>query len=123
MAPPKIVLVTGCSTGIGLSTAVLLASDKEKRFKVYATLRNLAKKDELYEKGKNFLGETLIVKAMDVCSEDSVHEVLRELLAIHHRVDVLSKFCAHWKAQNVSLTVIVVLIIPLSFKLFLYIEN
>ncbi|XP_074634087.1 retinol dehydrogenase 8-like [Acropora palmata] len=89
MAPPKIVLVTGCSTGIGLSTAVLLASDKEKRFKVYATLRNLAKKDELHEKGKNFLGETLIVKAMDVCSEDSVHEVLRELLAIHHRVDVL----------------------------------
>lgn len=102
MATPKIVLVTGCSTGIGLSTAVLLAGDKEKRFKVYATLRNLAKKGELHEKGKNFLGNTLIVKAMDVCSEDSVNEVLRELLAIHHRVDVLSKFCAHCNTKCFS---------------------
>ena len=87
----KIVLVTGCSSGIGLSTAVLLASDKEKRFKVYATLRNLAKKGELEEKGKDFLGDTLIIKAMDVCSDDSVSEVVQELLATHQRIDILSK--------------------------------
>jgi len=85
----RIVLVTGCSTGIGLSTAVLLASDKEKRFKVYATLRNLGKKGELEEKGKDSLGDTLIIKAMDVCSEDSVNEVVQELLATHQRIDVL----------------------------------
>lgn len=87
----KIVLVTGCSSGIGLSAAVLLASDKEKRFKVYATLRNLAKKGDLEEKGKDFLGETLIIKAMDVCSEDSVNDVVQELLATHQRIDILSK--------------------------------
>ena len=44
---PKIVLITGCSSGIGLATAVLLAQDVEKRFKVYATMRNLAKKGQL----------------------------------------------------------------------------
>ena len=44
---PKVVLITGCSTGIGLEIAVLLASDKEQDFKVFATMRNLAKKDEL----------------------------------------------------------------------------
>ena len=88
---PKIVLVTGCSTGIGLSVALLLASDKEKRFKVYATLRNLEKKGDLEEKGKDFLGATLIIKAMDVCSDDSVNEVVQELLAIDQRIDVLSK--------------------------------
>lgn len=87
----KIVLVTGCSTGIGLSTALLLANDKNKRFKVYATLRNVEKKGELEEQGKNVLGDTLIIKAMDVCSDDSVNAVVEELLADHQRIDVVSK--------------------------------
>ena len=30
----QIVLISGCSSGIGLATAVLLAKDSEKRFKV-----------------------------------------------------------------------------------------
>ena len=89
----KIVLVTGCSTGIGLSTALLLASDKNKRFKVYATLRNLEKKDELEEKGKDVLGDTLIIKAMDVSLDDSVNTIVQELLAAHQRIDIVSKFC------------------------------
>ena len=88
---PKIVLVTGCSTGIGLYTALLLASDKEKRFIVYATLRNLAKKGELEEKGKDFLDDTLIIKAMDVCSDESVDDVVQDVLSTHQRIDILSK--------------------------------
>lgn len=86
---PKIVLVTGCSTGIGLSAAILLANDKNKRFKVYATMRNLEKKGALEEQGKNVLGDTLIIKAMDVCSDDSVNAVVEELLADHQRIDVV----------------------------------
>ena len=43
----QIVLISGCSSGIGLATAVFLAKDAEKRFKVYATMRNLAKKGQL----------------------------------------------------------------------------
>ena len=35
----QIVLISGCSSGIGLATAVHLAKDAEKRFKVYATMR------------------------------------------------------------------------------------
>lgn len=89
----KIVLVTGCSTGIGLSTAVLLANDQHKRFKVYATLRNLEKKKELEERGKHVLGDTLIIKAMDVCSDDSVNATVQELLSVHQRIDVVSKLC------------------------------
>ena len=88
---PKIVLVTGCSTGIGLSAAILLANDKNKRFKVYATMRNLEKKGALEEQGKNVLGDTLIIKAMDVCSDDSVNAVVEELLADHQKIDVVSK--------------------------------
>lgn len=87
----KIVLVTGCSTGIGLSTALLLANDKNKRFKVYATLRNVEKKGELEKQGKDVLGDTLVIKVMDVCSDDSVNTVVQELLAAHQKIDVVSK--------------------------------
>ena len=56
----EIVLISGCSSGIGLATAELLAKDAEdaeKRFKVYATMKNLAKKGQLEEEGKEYLGD------------------------------------------------------------------
>lgn len=85
----KIVLVSGCSSGIGLSAAILLASDQHKRFKVYATMRNLEKKKELEERGKYVLGDTLFIKAMDVCSDDSVNAVVQEVISAHQRIDVV----------------------------------
>ena len=66
MASPSIVLISGCLSGIGLHTAVLLAKDLEKRFKVYATMRNLDKKKALEDEANEALGKTLIVKRMDV---------------------------------------------------------
>ncbi|XP_027054083.1 retinol dehydrogenase 8-like [Pocillopora damicornis] len=85
----KIVLISGCSSGIGLSTAILLASDQCKRFKVYATMRNLEKKKELEERGKHILGDTLFIRAMDVCSDDSVNAIVQELVSAHQRIDVV----------------------------------
>ncbi|KAJ7370079.1 hypothetical protein OS493_034288 [Desmophyllum pertusum] len=89
MASPRVVLISGCSSGIGLYTALLLAKDPEKRFKVFATMRNLEKKTALESEGRDRLGETLIVKQMDVSSDESVTSVVEELVAKEGRIDIL----------------------------------
>ena len=88
---PQIVLISGCSSGIGLAVAVLLAKDAEKRFKVYATMRNLAKKGKLEEEVKEKLGDTLIIKQLDVCSDESVKNTVQEILDAEEKIDVLCK--------------------------------
>ena len=88
---PKIVLISGCSSGIGLAVAVLLAKDAEKRFKVYATMRNLAKKGKLEEEVKDQLGDSLIIKQLDVCSDESVKNTVQEILDAEEKIDVLCK--------------------------------
>lgn len=87
----RVVLITGCSTGIGLATAAILAADADKRFKVYATMRNLEKKTTLEEAAGNHLGETLFIKALDVCSEDAVNSLVKEIESEEGRIDVLGE--------------------------------
>ena len=87
-----VVLISGCSSGIGLATAVHLAKDAEKRFKVYATMRNLAKKGQLEEEGKEFFGDTLIIKHLDVCSDEAVSKAVKEILDSEGKIDVLCKY-------------------------------
>ena len=88
---PRVVLITGCSTGIGLSTAAILAADADKRFKVYATMRNLEKKSALEEAAGRHLEETLFIKALDVCSEASVSSLVTEIESVEGRIDVLGE--------------------------------
>ena len=88
-----VVLISGCSSGIGLDTALHLAKDPEKRFKVYATMRNLAKKKgKLEEHGKEYLGKTLVIEQMNVSSDESVKNIVEKIIAIEERIDVLCEY-------------------------------
>ncbi|XP_070348063.1 retinol dehydrogenase 8 isoform X6 [Equus asinus] len=74
--PPRTVLISGCSTGIGLELAVQLAQDPRQRFQVVATMRDLGKKGMLEAAAREALGQTLTVAQLDVCSDESVAQCL-----------------------------------------------
>ena len=81
----KAALVTGCSSGIGLSTAVRLAKEG---FQVVATMRDTNKRDALLERAK-MESVTLEVAALDVTSEESVQSAIQGVLERYGRIDVL----------------------------------
>ena len=91
MAEQKVVLITGCSTGIGLKTAVKLAKDEKKRFKVYATMRSLEKTKCLEEEGGGCLGKSLFIEELDVTKDDSINKLVEKILAKEGKIDVLGK--------------------------------
>ncbi|XP_054463984.1 retinol dehydrogenase 8 [Anoplopoma fimbria] len=81
------VLVTGCSSGIGLAVAARLAKDELRRFKVVATMRDLGKRGPLEKAAGDSLNKTLEIKQLDACCETSIRECVNSLP--DRRVDVL----------------------------------
>ena len=77
----KVVLVTGCSTGIGLATATLFS---EGNYQVIATARSPGSSKELVELGKK---GNVLLKTLDVCNQESVDKLFDELNDFN--VDVL----------------------------------
>ncbi|EPR66769.1 SDR family oxidoreductase [Cyclobacterium qasimii] len=81
----KDVLITGTSTGVGLDTAILFA---EQGFKVYATMRNLAKADALKERvEKGNLDVELL--QLDVSDMDSIDQAIKYIVKKDGQIDVL----------------------------------
>ena len=85
MPKEKIVLVTGCSTGIGYITSLTLARNG---FYTYATMRNLDKSSNIKEIADN---ESLPLKVLqlDVTNDESVKNATEVLKAEKNRKDVL----------------------------------
>ncbi|XP_038072754.1 retinol dehydrogenase 8-like [Patiria miniata] len=86
---PQTVLITGCSTGIGFATALMLAKDKLTRFKVYATMRNLKSKSNLEKEAGNTLNKTLFIRELDVTKDPTIKSVVDGILRDNGRIDVL----------------------------------
>lgn len=88
---PKTALITGCSSGIGLATAMLLAKDAGERFKVYATIRDLNEAEILKNAAGDALNTTLFIKQLDVTSNEQIESVVDEIIAIENKIDVLGR--------------------------------
>ena len=86
---PKTVLITGCSTGVGLATAILLAKHDEKKFKVYATIREIGACKTLEKEAGESLNSTLFIKQLDVTSKEQIDSVIDKILAAGERIDIL----------------------------------
>lgn len=80
-----VALITGCSTGVGLHSAVRLA---ELGFTVVATMRDPAKQQPLLDEAAK-AGVALEVAALDVCSPASIDAAVAGVIAAHGRIDVL----------------------------------
>lgn len=81
----KVILITGTSSGLGISVATLAAKAGHK---VYATMRNLAKREALDTAAKN-AGVTLEVLQLDVQDNVSIRTCVDEILNREGRIDTL----------------------------------
>jgi NAD(P)-dependent dehydrogenase (short-subunit alcohol dehydrogenase family) len=81
----KIILVTGTSTGLGISIAVQAASAGHT---VYATMRNLAKRQAL-DAAASAAGANLKVLLLDVSDSTSINAAVEQIIAVEGRIDVL----------------------------------
>lgn len=81
----KIILVTGTSTGLGISIAVQAA---QAGHTVYATMRNLQRREAL-DAAASAAGVSLNVLPLDVSDSASVNAAVAEIIAREGRIDVL----------------------------------
>jgi NAD(P)-dependent dehydrogenase (short-subunit alcohol dehydrogenase family) len=81
----QICLITGTSTGIGHATALRLA---RRGYKVYATMRNTAKGDQL---GAAAAAENLnlVIETLDVADNQSMLDCAARIMAAEGRIDIL----------------------------------
>ncbi len=81
----KTVLITGASTGLGSSLALLLA---ERGHRVWATMRDLAKQGPLVDAATQ-KRLAITVRQLDVESAASVTQCVEGMIAAEKRIDVL----------------------------------
>ena len=81
----KVILITGTSTGLGLTLAVKLA---EQGNIVYATMRNL-KKDKALKDVAASAGVKLHIKQLDVQDVESIQSCVDDIIQKEGRIDTL----------------------------------
>lgn len=77
----KTVLITGSNSGIGLATSIHLA---KKGFFVYATMRNIIKKPNIFNNYKN-----IKVLQLDLTDENTMIKCIDQIIKDGGRIDVL----------------------------------
>jgi len=81
----SVVLITGCSSGFGLLAAARLASEGHT---VYASMRDLGKKDDLLEEVSRRGGEVRLLE-LDVVNDSTIVSAVDQIEQEQGRLDVL----------------------------------
>lgn len=81
----KVILITGCSSGFGLSTAVRLAG--QGHF-VWATMRDLTRRQDL-DRELNKRNILAFIRELDVTKPSTIKDVIEEIQRTHFHIDVL----------------------------------
>jgi len=84
MQEKPVVLITGCSSGFGLLTALAMAS----QFRVVATMRDLNKKGPLL-KALAENNNTVDLLSLDVCNKSDITRVINHISSQYGRLDSL----------------------------------
>ena len=82
----KVVLITGCSSGIGLETAIECAKEGHT---VFATMRNLSKSSELEKRIKKENLEDINIIQLDVSDSSSIEDTIASVVRKTAKIDVL----------------------------------
>ena len=83
----KIALITGCSSGIGMLTAIDMA---KAGFRVVATMRDLSRNTRVMQAASEAgIAERLDVRRLDITEFESLPAVVAEVMKDHGRIDVL----------------------------------
>lgn len=85
----RIALITGCSSGIGMETALRLARRSQDPITVYATMRNMTSKNDIEHRAGESLEKSLFVRRLDVTKEDTIVDVVSHIKSKHGRLDIL----------------------------------
>jgi NAD(P)-dependent dehydrogenase (short-subunit alcohol dehydrogenase family) len=80
-----VVLITGCSSGIGMETALAFARNGDT---TVATMRNVAKSDNLLKRAADD-GVTIHVEQLDVNAPESIDAAVARVIENHGTIDVL----------------------------------
>ncbi len=97
MSAQIIVVITGCSKGIGQGIALSLAKDPQRRFKVYATMRNVVtNQEDTKTKAGSYFDDTLFIRELDVTKQETIDKTIKEIHEKEGRIDVLGKFRPLW---------------------------
>ncbi|XP_063968542.1 retinol dehydrogenase 8-like isoform X2 [Lytechinus pictus] len=85
----QIVLMTGCSAGIGLATAKRLSLDRDQRYIVIATIIAMSEKNDLVTAVGNALNKTIFIEELDVARDTDITTVVERTLKEYGRIDIL----------------------------------
>jgi NAD(P)-dependent dehydrogenase (short-subunit alcohol dehydrogenase family) len=97
-SPRSTALLTGCSSGFGLLTAVELA---RRGFRVYATMRDLGKRESL-DAAAQAAGVHLFVLPLDVTHAESVASAVEAVMADSGRIDLVVSNAGYGLGGNVE---------------------